>query len=32
MLVRLGRWFEFEAGLGGVYLKAPILGSRSGRQ
>ena len=27
MLVRLGRWFVFEAGLGGLYLKAPFLGS-----
>ncbi len=27
MLIRLGHWFEFEAGLGGLYLKAPLLGS-----
>lgn len=27
MLVRLGRWFEFEALSGGVFLKAPLVGS-----
>ena len=27
MSIRLGHWFEFAAGLGGLYLKAPLLGS-----
>lgn len=26
MLIRLGRWFEFEVLGGGLYLKAPFIG------